>query len=202
MAAPFKLVFQKGSHDRQSQLHARDPCAQAEHIGVVVAAAEAGVQLGGAERGPDAGMAVGRQRHADARAANQNAGAVFSFHGFAEFMGEDGIIATVLGIGAVVDDLIAESGQMLGQGGFQVEAGVIRGQMDALHKLSLQRKMDYCALYWESGNKGTPSGKVRRICSSVKALAGFSLSLTNRMARLPLLWVRVRRRGSGGTASS
>ena len=140
MAAPFKLTFQKSPHDGQSQFHARDARTQAKHVGVVVAAALAGVQFGGAERGPDAGVAVGGQGHADARAADQDAEAVLTLHSFAEFVGKDGIVATFPGMGSVVDNLVAESGQLLGQGSLQVKSGVVLCQVDALHICSLQRK--------------------------------------------------------------
>ena len=48
MAAAFEFGGQEGIDDGKRQLHARDPGPQAQHVGIVVQAGEAGMQFRGA----------------------------------------------------------------------------------------------------------------------------------------------------------
>ena len=77
MAAAFEFGGQEGIDDGKRQLHARDPGPQAQHVGIVVQAGEAGMQFRGAQRRADALVTVGRYGHADPRTADQDAGHIF-----------------------------------------------------------------------------------------------------------------------------
>ena len=105
VAAAFKCGVQKSIRDGKGEAGAGDALAKAEHIGVIVLAGGAGLKFAGAQRGSDAGNPVGRDGHADARAADQNsqiAAIPLLQHRVAQSPGVDRGIATVRRVRAVI----------------------------------------------------------------------------------------------------
>ena len=95
------------------------------------------MQFRGAQRRADALVTVGRYGHADPRTADQDAGHIFGFDSIAQGMGEHGVIAAFLAVGAVVGDRIAHLFQMGAQGFLEFDTGVVTGHVDGFHDLSL-----------------------------------------------------------------
>ena len=103
MTAARKLGFQPDLHDHAGQLAANHARAQGEHIRVVVLAAHLRGEAVGADHAADALHLVGRQGDADARAAAQDAAlALAAGDSVGRLLAEDGVVAALTGIGALV----------------------------------------------------------------------------------------------------
>ena len=132
VAAAFKFGGKEGVHNGKGEHVAGHAGPQTEHVGVVVLSRQPGVQFRGAERRANARMAVGGHGHADARAADQDAPAIFLLHGGAQGVRKDRIVAAGLAVGTEIDDFVALPGKVAADGGLERHAGMIRGDMQTL----------------------------------------------------------------------
>ena len=83
MASALKLAFQPSLDHLGGLAGSGDALAQAQDVGIVVQAAVLGGEVGLAGRSADAGDLVGRDRDADARAADQDAALMLATMAFA-----------------------------------------------------------------------------------------------------------------------
>ena len=124
---------EEGINDRQARSQVMHAPAQGDDVGVVVLAG----QLGGLN-GPGQGRAhpvdlVGGDLLPVAASPEHDAEASgVSHHGLAAGQAECGVVVVgVVGVGPVVDDVMALLPQMLDHGALEVKAGMVGGDMDA-----------------------------------------------------------------------
>ena len=109
VAAAFELRLQPNLHHAVDQTVAEQIGRQAQHVGIVVQAAHLGGQIVVASSGADAGILVGRDAHADARAADENAAVDFAFrNGLGDLRREVGVVDALGRQRAEVDGIVAE----------------------------------------------------------------------------------------------
>lgn len=145
MAAAFKIRRQESFDNGFGQFDAGHAGAQAENVGVVVPAGKLCVQFRRAEGGADALVMVGGHGHADARAAEQDARAVFFFHGQGDVVGDVRIVAAVGGVRAVIRDGQAAFFKLTDDDVFEFQGGVVTADMDVLSHGVLLLRVKVCA---------------------------------------------------------
>src|SRR6266542_599964 len=108
VAAAGELRVEPRAENLKTGLASSQPSGQREHVGVVVLAAHPRREDIAAESRADAGDLVGRDGHADARAADENAAFDLAYRdGLGDLERVVGIVDRVGAVGAEVDDLVA-----------------------------------------------------------------------------------------------
>src|SRR5690606_20668659 len=129
--APGEFAGQKGVGDLQGEPRAGDARSQAQHVGVIVLPGHPGRIGLRAQRGPHAGHLVGRDGHADAGAADQDAPvAPPRGHGLGHQTGVVGVVARLTARGAHVHHGVAGRLKMDHQLLLQVKPSVVAADGD------------------------------------------------------------------------
>src|SRR5712691_12031486 len=113
MPAPFELRFDPNLDHAVDELFAEQISRQAQDVGVVVPTAHFGGQIVVTQGGAHAVKPIGGNRHADARAADQNAAFdIVRDHRRGDFRGEFRVIDAVGRVGTEIDPLVPKVGQL------------------------------------------------------------------------------------------
>ena len=128
MAAAFEVGFDPLNDDALGAIGAEQIAGKAQHIQVIVAAAEFGGDLVGTGGRPDARKLVSDDRHADAGAADEDAAFDFAAADPAGHEGgEIGVVDAGVARRAFVDDLMALGLQQRDHSFFEMITAVIAG---------------------------------------------------------------------------
>src|SRR5262245_49744835 len=134
MASAFDIGGQIGAYDSINRLSRRRAVADGDDVGVVVPAGQFRRFLVPGQRRADAGDFVGRDLHADAAAADQNAAFGHAAgNALGHALGVIGIVYGIRRIGSQVFVFHTHFIQSPFDGLFAVEAGVIAGDQDFFH---------------------------------------------------------------------
>ena len=132
MASGFECAGQEGIEDGEGHVLADETGAQAENVGVVVGARQAGRYGFGNEGGPDARIPVGSDGHADAGTADEDAAVnvIIGEHA-GNLAREDGVVTAIWAVAPDIDDLVTGYPGTVSERLLEAESGMVASECEA-----------------------------------------------------------------------
>ncbi len=132
MATGFESGRQEGVQDGEGHVLTDETGPQAEDVGVVVGARQPSRDGLGNEGGPDAGVAVGGDGHADTGAADEEAAVDLAIGEHAGHLaGEDRIVTTVGTVAPDIDDLVPGYPGTVSERLLEAKSGMVASECEA-----------------------------------------------------------------------
>src|SRR5262249_27070509 len=140
VAAPFEFGLEPDLDHAVDQLFAQHVGRQAEHVQIVVPAAHFGRQVIVTRGRADAGKLVGRDAHADARSANQDAAVHRAVADLAaDDRGDIRVVDAFVRVRPSVDHFLAQALEQLDQFAFDGIAAMVATDCDTHDEFSAAR---------------------------------------------------------------